>query len=130
LPKIACAVDSWAAAHLCSTDSYDVSGDSVRFIGTKTNYPDLETVALVIKHGQARDTLALRGYCADDNVATAVVQLMPASYIFAVEGLKTTPTGDGKDTVALSTNDFTLTFDLMTTRERWLVSRFTVRPLR
>jgi hypothetical protein len=124
------AVDSWAAAHLCSVDSYDVSGDTLRFVGTKTNYPDLETVALVAKHGQARDEVAVRGYCADDKVAMALVQIMPASHIFAVEGLKTTPTGVGKENVALSTNDFTLSFDLVKAQERWVVSRFTIEPPR
>jgi hypothetical protein len=120
------AVDSWAAAHMCNVDSYDVSGDQIRFIGTRSNYPDLETVAMVIKHAQSRDSFALRGYCVDPQAVTMVVQLVPASFIFAVDGLETIPTGDGKETVELSTNDSTLTFDLVQVQGRWLLSRFAI----
>jgi hypothetical protein len=120
------AVDGSAAALLCSVDSYDMSRDEIRFLNTRTNYPDLETVAQAIKHAQARDPLAVRGYCATAEAATALVQFMPASYIFASEGLKTIPGTDNKETVALSTNDFTLKFELMKMQGRWLVSHFTI----
>jgi hypothetical protein len=91
---------------------------------------DFETVAQANKHAQAKEVLALRGYCVDADTAIAIVQVMPASYIFAVEGLRTTPTGKDKETVALSTNEVQLTFDLVKVQGRWLVSGFMAESIR
>ena len=71
------AVDSRAAAHLCSIDSYDVTADDVRFIGTRTNYPDLEVIAKVIKYAQERDDLDVRAYCADSIAPQPSCDLCP-----------------------------------------------------
>ena len=120
------AVDSWAAAHLCSVDAYDLSGDDMRFLSTRTNFPDLETIAHAVLHAQAKDISSARGYCADLKTATSLVQLMPASYIFASGDLKTTPVADNKETVALSTSDSTLKFELVTMQGRWLIANFVV----
>ncbi len=111
----------WAA--LCSVDTYDISGDEARFIGTRTNRPDLEAVARVIQHAQLRDYRAVLAYSGSQRVARSLVELMPPNVHSA--GVNVTPLGPGKEAVELS-DDLQIKFVLESRDGQWLVVDFAV----
>ena len=116
------AVDSSVWATLCSVDSYDLSGDYVRFLSTRTNRPDLETVAKVIEYAQARDLNAVRSYSASETVANKLVELMPP-FVFNEGESYGEPTGD-RQTIDIENGNQRLTFVLLRRNGRWLVVQF------
>jgi hypothetical protein len=119
------AVDSSVWATLCSVDTYDVSGDQVRFMGTETNRPDLETVAKVIEYSQNRDFQAVLAYSASESVAKTLVALMPPS-VYNAGGNLEPPVGN-LQTVDLENSDH-LRFVLEKRGGRWVVVRFMLNP--
>lgn len=68
------AIDTWDNPSLCAVDTYDVSGDDVRFKSRVYNRPDLVPIAKGIEYAEHRDYLAVRGYCASDNAAQKLVR--------------------------------------------------------
>lgn len=71
------AVDTWDNPSLCATDSYDLSGDHVRFLGSKYNMPDLVALANAIKYAEAHDYPATLAYCGSPDVARRMVRDLP-----------------------------------------------------
>jgi len=115
------AVDTYVQATLCSVDTYDLSGNTVRFVGRRTNRPDLETIARATKYAQARDLRALLPYTIDPRVAATLVQEMPP-HVFC-SFLTLSHTGPDKEQVKME-DGRGLTFDIERVRERWVVTAF------
>ena len=80
------AVDLYVDALLCSVDTYDLSGDIVRFISSETNRPDLETVAKVVQYADARDYESVLAYSASSQVARQMVAEMPPGVVGNASG--------------------------------------------
>lgn len=114
------AVDTWDNPTLCAADTFDLSGDTPHFTGRRYNRPDLVTVAMAISHAEAHDALALRGYCASDAAARAL--LRDSTPLTIAEDLQVRRTGPGRERVTLSDAD---RFDLVRRHGRWLVARYT-----
>jgi hypothetical protein len=78
-------LDTWDNPSLCAADSFDVSGDPVRFKGRVTNRPDLVPIALAIKHAQGHEYRAVLAYCRSAEIANRIVRDVPP-FIFASRG--------------------------------------------
>jgi hypothetical protein len=102
---------------------YDASGDELRFVETRTNRPDLETVAKIIEHAQARDVRAVEAYSANKQVASAVTQRIPSSHLFFA-GVTVKPTAPDKEVVEME-DGITLRFELSRINGIWIVTVFT-----
>ena len=116
------AVDTWDNPTLCAADSFDLSGDVPRFIGRIYNSPDLVVLNNAIQHAQARDYVALRGYCASDAVARKLVREIPP-FLFADE-LKTFRTGPTREKIVFE--EATVYFNLVKRRGEWLLESFRI----
>lgn len=115
------AIDTWDNPSLCAVDTYDLSGDDVRFRSRAYNRPDLVPIAKAIEYAQHRDYPAVLGYCASAQVARKLVRDVPP-YVFA-DDLRLTPTGKGKEHVEFGL-DHTYRFDVEMLAGRWLVVAF------
>lgn len=116
------AVDTWDNPTLCAADSFDLSGDDPRFIGRVYNAPDLVAVNNAIQYAQARDNLALRGYCTSDAVARKLIREIPP-YLFADE-LETFKTGPAREKVVLSEGH--VYFNLIKRLGEWRLESFMI----
>jgi len=116
------AIDTWDNPTLCAADSFDLSGDDPRFIGRTYNAPDWVVVNNAIQHAQARDYLALRGYCVSDAVARKLVREIPP-YLFAdvAETLKASST---REKVVLE--EGAAYFNLVKRRGEWRLESFKI----
>jgi hypothetical protein len=83
-------IDTWNDPTLCALNSYDISGDRVRFVNSVYNLPDLLPVAKAIEYAQARDYPAVLAYCGSSDVARRMVRDVP-DFVFAVDGLTVKP---------------------------------------
>lgn len=118
------AVDLDVDALLCSVDTYDVSGDEVRFLGTRTNRPDLEAVAKAVKYADDRDYRALLSYSASPAVARKMVALMPPSITANVGGGSYPPLRGNHQAIDIGG----LHFALEERNGTWVVVEFTMNP--
>ncbi|HEV2494792.1 MAG TPA: hypothetical protein VG204_17155 [Terriglobia bacterium] len=114
-------IDTWDNPSLCAVDTYDVSGDNVRFRGHMYNRPDLLPIAKAIEYAEQRDYPAVLGYCASNQVAHKLVQDVPP-FVFAGE-LRVTRTGKGKEHVELG-DEPTYGFDVEKHADGWRVVAF------
>jgi len=115
------AIDTWNNPSLCAVDSYDLSGDRVRFASTAYNRPDLVPIAKAIQYAQARDYPAVRAYCASPDVARQIVgNVQP--YVFG-EAIEVKRIGALKERVELGYRQSCL-FEVEKRGTRWLVVSF------
>lgn len=115
------ALDTWDDPSLCALDSYDLSGDEIRFISRVYNRPDLVPIAKAIEYAEKRDLPAVRGYCASDAVARKMVSFV--AYGTGAEDLQVRKTGPGRESVAFG-GDPTYRFDVERRGRSWVVSAF------
>jgi hypothetical protein len=115
------AVDTWDNPSLCAADTYDISGDAVRFQSRTYNRPDLLPIAKTIEYGEKRDYPAVRAYCANDDVARRLVADVSPGTI--AEDLQVTRTGNGKEHVELGDYGF----DVEQRGDQWVVVVFSAK---
>jgi hypothetical protein len=115
------AIDTWHNPSLCAVDTYNVSGDEIRFESRRYNRPELVPVAKAIEHAQRRDYPAVLGYCASNDIARKLVRSLPPS-VFADE-LRVTRKPGGVKRVELGYEP-TFSFDVERRGGRWLVIAF------
>ncbi len=116
-------IDTWDNPSLCAVDSYDISGDDVRFRSRAYNRPDLLPIAKTIEYAQKRDYRAVLGYCASRDIARRMVRDIPV-YIFA-DDLRVTRTGHAKKHVELGFPSV-YRFDVEKRNGHWLVVAFNI----
>jgi hypothetical protein len=117
-------IDTWDNPSLCAVDSYDLSGDRVRFRSHTYNRPDLVPVAKALKYAEQRDFPAVLGYCTFSQVARTLVREIPP-FVFA-DDLRVTRTGTGKERVELGYGP-TYRFDVENRAGRWQVVAFSAQ---
>jgi len=113
-------IDTWDNPSLCVLDTYDLSGDEVKFRSRTYNRPDLVPIAKAIEYAQKRDYHAVLGYCASKQVARKMVRDIPPD-VFSAEGLEVSHTGNGEERVELGG---AYRFDVQKRGERWVVVAF------
>jgi len=84
-------------------DTYDLSGDVVKFRSRAFNRPDLVPVAKAIEFADKHDYPALRAYCASDALARRLIST-PAPH--AEGGLQMTRKGTGAEVVEMNSARF------------------------
>jgi hypothetical protein len=114
-------VDTWDNPSLCAVDTYDTSGDSLKFHSRTYNRPDLVPVAKAIEYAQRRDYPAALSYCASSEVARKMVRDLPP-HVFAGD-LRVTSKGVGKKSVEMG-DSIVYRFDVEEQAGRWLVVAF------
>jgi hypothetical protein len=117
------AIDTWDMPTLCAVDTYDLSGDSVRFVSHAYNRPDLLPVSKAIEYARAHDLPALAGYCVSNEVANNLMREMPPE-VFGID-LQVGNEGDGTELVELE-SDATYRFEVERVGDRWLVASFRI----
>ncbi len=117
-------IDTWDNPSLCAVDTYDLSGDDVRFRSRAYNRPDLVPIAKAMEYAEQRDYAAVLGYCASPQVARKLVRDVPP-FVFA-EDLQLKHTGKGKEHVEFGF-DHTYRFDVEKLADRWLVVAFSIQ---
>jgi hypothetical protein len=111
-------IDTWDNPSLCAVDTYDLSGDIMKFRSRAYNRPDLVPIAKSVEYAQQRDYHAVLAYCASSQVARRLVRDLPP-YVFA-EDIHVSRTGDGKERVKLAYGSF----DVEKQADRWVVVAF------
>jgi hypothetical protein len=107
---------------MCAVDTYDVSGDQVKFISRRFNRPDLLPIAKAIEHAQHREYPAVLAYCASAEVAQRLIRDVPP-FLFA-EDLRVTAISDSKKRVQLGFPN-SYRFEVEKRGDRWLIVSFT-----
>jgi hypothetical protein len=116
-------IDTWDNPSMCALDTYDLSGDNVKFTSRVYNRPDLLPVAKAIEYAEQRDYGALLGYCGTAQVADGMMRdLPPSAFVYGTD-IHVTPTVNGKKRVELG-DDPTYRFDVEKRNGRWLVVAF------
>jgi hypothetical protein len=115
------AIDTWDNPSLCAVDTYDLSGDDVKFQSRAYNRPDLVPVAKAIEYAQERDFAAARGYCASPEIADRLVREMPPHF-FAGE-IQVNATGKGSERVELGDGP-AYWFEVEERQGGWVVADF------
>ena len=116
-------LDTWDNPSLCAVNTYDLSGDRVRFVSSVINRPDLLPIARAVEYAQAHGYSATRAYCESDEVARKLVEDVPP-YSFAGE-LAISDASALRETVELG-EDHPYSFVVEKTGDRWLVVSFEI----
>ncbi len=114
-------IDTWDDPSLCAVNTYDLSGDRVRFVGSVVNRPDLLSVAKAIEYAQAHDYPAVRAWCGSDEVAQELIRVIPP-FVFADE-LRVERINDSRESVEFGFETI-YTFEVEKNRDRWVVISF------
>jgi hypothetical protein len=67
-------IDFWDNPSLCALDTFDVSGNQVRFHSRTYNRPELVPIAKAMEFAEKQDYQALLGYCATPDLAARLVR--------------------------------------------------------
>ena len=108
--------------NMCVVDTYDLSGDQIRFQSREYNRPDLLPIAKAIEYAEKRDYSAVLGYCSSEDIARRMVRDIPYFVFFGGE-LQVTRKGEGKEHVEMGFPN-TYHFDLEKRDDRWLIVAF------
>jgi hypothetical protein len=114
------AIDTWDNPSLCAVDTYDLSGDDVRFRSRLYNRPDLVPIAKAIEYADKHDFQAVRGYCASDSVARRFVQDIPG--VSGASDPRVARMGNGNERVAFV--DAGSYFDVEKRADGWVITGF------
>lgn len=116
-------IDTADHPDLCAVDTYDLSGDDIRFRSRVYNQPDLLPIARAIEYAEKRDFRAILGYCSSKDIADRMVRDLPQS-VYAGD-LQVTGKGEGKEHVDLEYSPNTYYhFDIEKRDGHWLIVAF------
>jgi hypothetical protein len=115
-------IDTWDNPSMCAVDTYDLSGDSVRFQSRAYNRPDLLPVAKAIEFAEKHDYPAVLAYCASASVARKIVRELATGYGFDTE-VEIKELGPGRERVRPAYSDVP-GFVVEKRGDRWVVVSF------
>ena len=118
-------LDTWDNLSLCAVDTYDLSGDCVRFVGRRYNRPDLVPVAKAIEYAKKHEYPEVLAYCASAAVASRIMGELSGGYGFDVQ-LETVRLGAGRERVRAAYSGES-GFVVEKRGDRWLVVSFSSR---
>jgi hypothetical protein len=111
-------IDYWDNPSLCALDTYDLSGDAIRFRSRAFNRPELVPIARALEHAQNRDYPATLAYCASPAIARRLVRDAPG--ITSASEPKVIRTGAG----ALKVVFDSARFDLVMRDGGWVIAAY------
>lgn len=112
-------IDWWDNPSLCALDTYDASGDEIRFRSRAYNRPELVPIAKALGFAEQHDYPATRAYCASDSVARQFFNDPPG--IESTENPKVTQLADGKLRVQFVNSS---SFVVVKRADRWVIESF------
>jgi hypothetical protein len=115
-------IDSWDNPSLCEADTYDFSGDEVKFRSRIYNRPDLLPIAKAVAYAESRDYFAVLAYCATPQIARRLVKEIPPN-IFA-DDLRVKKISNEEERVFFGWDEG-YEFVVAKRHNRWLVVSFT-----
>lgn len=115
------AIDTWDNPSMCAVDTYDLSGDTVRFRIRTYNRPDLLPIAKALEYAEQRDYPAVLAYCATAQVARSLVREVPPFIV--AEDLKVTRIGTDAESVEFGSAP-AYRFQVAKRGGRWVVTTF------
>jgi len=118
------AVDTWDNPSLCAVDTYDISGNDMRFRSRAYNRPDLVPIAKAVEYAEQRDYPAVLGYCASADIARRIVRVVPP-FVFAGD-LEVKRVGVGTERVEMG-DSTVYCFEVQKRNGRWLVVAFSTK---
>jgi hypothetical protein len=113
-------LDSWDNPSLCAVDTYDLSGDHIRFRARVYNRLDLVSIARAIEYAQKHDYRAVLSYCESSQVARRLVRDVSA-FVYPEE-LQVVSTGKGRERVKFADGGYL--FDLEKRAGVWMIVDF------
>lgn len=116
------AIDTWDNPSMCAVDTYDLSGDTIRFVSERYNRPDLLPVAKAIEYAEKHDYPAVLAYCGSNAVARKIVRELANGYRFEDE-LEVKRLGPGRERVR-SAYSQERGFVVELRGDRWVVASF------
>jgi len=119
------AIDTWDNPSLCALDTYDLSGDAVRFKSREYNRPDLLPIAKAIEYAEKHDYPAVRAYCSNADVARRLMRDI-TPFFFAGD-LRMARKPDGSEHIETDSTGVD-GFDIQKRGDRWLVVRVATSP--
>ena len=108
---------------MCAVDTYDLSGDDLKFRSRAYNQPDLLPIAKAIEYAEKRDYQAALGYCSSDDIARRMVRDLPHS-VYAGDFQVTPCKSEGKEHHVEMGFPNTYHFDIEKRDDRWLIVAF------
>ena len=108
------------SAPICSIDTYDLSGDVVRFLRAENDPEDLAFVARVLRYVESRDMMALSAVCLSPEIAGKVMAMMPPEPFFGT-GYERKPVGPDSEQLDFS-DGFEMKITLKRQRGSWRVA--------
>ncbi len=115
-------IDTWDNPNLCVVDTYDLSGDAVKFRLRSYNRPDLLPIAKAIEYAEKRDYPAALAYCATPQIARHLVDEVPP-YVFA-DDLRVKKLSSREERVSFGWDEG-YEFVVAKHGDRWLIVSFT-----
>jgi hypothetical protein len=112
-----------AYAPICSLDTYDLSGETIRHVSTKDDPANLAVIARILAGVKAQDLGWVERYCSSARLARRIMASVPLDPFFAEYSSKNL--GKGKEQVDLS-DDITIEFVLETNGQHRTVTQFRV----
>ena len=115
-------IDGGDHPDMCAVDTYDVSGDRIKFCSRAYNDPDLLPIARAMEYAEKRDFRAILGYCSNDEIARRMVHDLPNS-LYAGD-LQIRRESGQREHVDIEFFQNTYHFDLEKREDRWLIVAF------
>lgn len=115
------AIDTWDNPSMCAVDTYDLSGDNVKFRSRSYNRPDLLPIAKAIEYAEQHDYPAVLAYCGSNAVARKLVREIP-TFVFADAEVKVTNIGHDRKRVEFGDGNYR--FEVERRGGRWIVIAF------
>jgi hypothetical protein len=116
------ALDTWDNPSMCAVDTYDFSGDAIRFVSEQYNRPDLLPIAKAIEYAEKHDYPAVLAYCGSAAVARTMVRELANGYQFEYP-LEVKRIGPGRERVRLADSG-DRGFVVEQRGDRWVVASF------
>ncbi len=116
------AIDTRDKPSMCAVDTYDLSGDAIRFVSERYNRPDLLPVAKAIEYAEKHDYPAVLAYCGSAAVARRMVRELANGYQFEYP-LEVKRIGPDRERVRLADSG-DRGFVVEQRGDRWVVASF------
>lgn len=111
------------SAPICSLDTYALSSDTVRLVGTQNDPEDLALIENVIASAESRNSAALAAHCKTSEIALSIMKNTPRKSFLLFDGYSSKDLGAGREQVDFN-GDTTMEFALEKRGPRWVVAGF------
>jgi hypothetical protein len=113
-------IDWWDNPSLCAVETWDLSGDQVRFVSRRWNRPELLPIARAMEFAGNHEFVELRAWCASDELARRLMAI--AKFGMGGDNPAVKTQGPARERVTL---DEVGTFIVEKRGDQWVVAGYT-----